>query len=414
MEIDRYVVGLGILKIIHTADMHLGLTFIDAVMGHRASEERRLDLLSNFDAMVDRAIREKYDFFLMCGDIFHSTNPAGRTFVDFSTRIGRLSDAGVQVIAVPGNHDAPKAAPSLSITRGLAEARAPRFYLQSEIPEKPLILQARDGMKIGFIPIPYLAPQSAVRLEEIDSNQELKDRYNLFLKELISRLLEDQRLKEADHLIVMAHGTVSGASYGSERSFVSFEIPMWAETLLQGKVEYVAMGHIHMPQTILGGPIYYPGSIERMSFGEEGQEKAYIVVEEEKGELKPKYVPLPCRPMMTIKASSLPPSDPTAGLKEVIVATNIPRGALLRMLVKIPRRAVLRIGDLVDDLQKKGVLYPVVQTDWEMEPEIAFRRDARSVQKLIEEQLEQLGLDERVRRKALRYAENIIGEAGEH
>ena len=402
------------MKILHTADMHLGLTFIDAVMGHRASEERRLDLLSNFDLMVDRAIREEYDFFLMCGDIFHSTNPGGRTFVDFSTRIGRLSDAGVQVIAIPGNHDAPKAAPSLSMTRGLAEARAPRFYLQSEMPEKPLVLQARDGRKVGFIPIPYLAPQSAVHLEEIESNKELKERYNLFLRELISKLLEDQRLKEVEHLVVMAHGTVSGSTYGSERSFVSFEIPMWAETLLQGDVDYVAMGHIHMPQTILGGPIYYPGSIERMSFGEEGHEKAYIALEEEKGELKPSYQPLPCRPMMTIKVTNLPAADPTAGLKEIIETTDIPRGTLLRMLVKIPRRAVLRIGDLENDLQKKGILYHVIQTDWEMEPEIAFRRDARSVQKLIKEQLEHLDIDERVRSKALKYAEKIISEAGEH
>ncbi|MCL4435610.1 MAG: exonuclease SbcCD subunit D [Thaumarchaeota archaeon] len=404
---------MGTLKILHTADMHLGLTFIDAVMGHRASEERRLDLLSNFDLMVDRAIREKYDFFLMCGDIFHSTNPGGRTFVDFSTRIGRLSDAGVQVIAIPGNHDVPKAAPSLSMTRGLAEARAPRFYLQSDLPEKPLILQARDNRKVGFIPIPYLAPQSAVHLEEIESNQDLKERYNLFLRNLISRLLEDQRLKEVEHLIVMAHGTVSGATYGSERSFVSFEIPIWAETLLQGKVDYIAMGHIHMPQAILGGPVYYPGSIERMSFGEEGQEKAYLVLEEEKGELKPSYQPLPSRPMMSIKAANLPTTDPTAGLKKIIETANIPRGALLRMLVKIPRRVVLNIGDLESELQKKGILYHVIQTDWEMEPEIAFRRDARSIQNLIKEQLEQLDIDERVRTKALRYAEKIIGESEE-
>jgi exonuclease SbcD len=402
------------LKILHTADMHLGLTFIDAVMGHRASEERRLDILSNFDLMVDHAVREKYDFFLMCGDIFHSTNPAGRTFVDFSTRIGRLSDAGVQVIAIPGNHDVPKAAPALSMTRGLTEARAPRFYLQSEIPEKSLILKSRDGRKIGFIPIPYLAPQSAVHLEEVESNQELKERYNLFLKDLISRLLEDQRLKEVEHLIVMAHGTVSGSTYGSERSFVSFEIPIWAETLLQDNVDYVAMGHIHMPQTILGGPIYYPGAIERMSFGEEGQEKAYITLEEKKDELKSRYIPLPCRPMMTIKAANLPAADPTVGLKKVIETMNIPRGALLRMLIKIPRRAILRIGDLENDLQKKGVFYPIIQMDWETEPEIAFRKDTRSIQKLIKEQLEHLELDERVRSKALKYAEKIIREDEEH
>ncbi|MFQ6134930.1 MAG: exonuclease SbcCD subunit D [Nitrososphaerales archaeon] len=405
------------MKILHTADLHLGLTFIDAVLGYRASEERRLDLLANFDRMVDKAIREEYDFFLISGDIFQTTNPSGRTFVDFSTRIGMLSDAGVQIVVIPGNHDIPKSTPSVNMTRGLAEARAPKFHLQSETPDKPLILESRDGRKVGFLQIPYLSPQSVVHLEDVTSEGELAERYNAFIKERIDLLLEDRNLEDAAYRIILAHGTVAGASYGSERSFISFEIPIWTQTLLRSGINYVAMGHIHLPQTILGGGcIYYPGSIERMTFGEEGQEKKFITLEEEKGELKPSYHTLPCRPMLTIKAPDLAAStDPTPRLKELIDASDIPKGAMLRLLAKIPRRTVLKTGDLEESLQKKRVLYHIIHTEWAAEPEVTIRpRDIRSVKKLIEEQLQTLNLDERVRRRALRYAEQITGEVEEH
>ncbi|MEE9585401.1 MAG: DNA repair exonuclease [Nitrososphaerales archaeon] len=404
------------MKILHTADLHLGLTFIDAVLGYRASEERRLDLLANFDRMVDKAVNEKYDFFLISGDIFQTTNPSGRTFVDFSTRIGMLSDAGVQIIVIPGNHDVPKSTPSVNMTRGLAEARAPRFYLQSEIPDKPLILESRDGRKVGFLQMPFLSPQSVVHLEDVKNEGELTRQYNSFMEHRIDLLLEDSALKDTVYRIILAHGTVAGASYGSERSFISFEIPIWTETLLRSSINYVAMGHIHLPQTMLGrGHIYYPGSIERMTFGEEGQEKKFITLEEEKDELKPFYHILPCRPMLTIKAPDLTEStDPTSRLKELIDSTDIPKGAMLRLLARIARRTVLKTADLEETLEKKEVLYHIIHTEWEVESEVTIRpKDIRSIKKLVEEQLQALDLDEKVRQRALRYAEQIIGEVEE-
>ncbi len=401
------------MKMLHTADLHLGLTFIDAVMGHRASEERRLDLLTNFDRMVECAIQEEYDFFLLSGDIFQTTSPSGRTFVDFSSRIGRLSDAGVQIVVIPGNHDVPKSTPAVNVARGLAEARAPRFHLQSDIPGKPLILESRDGRRVGFIQIPYLSPQSVVHLEDAGSEVEFAERYNSFIRQRIDALLEDKGLANTDYTVLLAHGTVAGASYGAERSFVSFEIPMRIDTVSRSSVSYAAMGHIHLPQTLQDGRICYPGSIERMTFGEESQEKKFIVLEEEKGELKPTYLTLPCRPMLTIKAPDTETAiDPTSTLKNRIESSKIPEGAILRLIAKIPRRSLLKTGEIEEVLLEKRVLYHVIQAEWEAEPEISVRsKDMRSVKNLIEEYLLNMDLPERVRIKALKYAERIIGEA---
>ena len=90
------------LRIIHTADAHLGAKFLS--LGPRGAEQRE-HLVSAFDAALDLAVSERADLVLLAGDIFDSV-PAPGSLVDrVASRIQELTSAGIKVVLSPGTHD---------------------------------------------------------------------------------------------------------------------------------------------------------------------------------------------------------------------------------------------------------------------------------------------------------------------
>jgi exonuclease SbcD len=90
------------LKILHTADVHLGAKFLS--LG-RKGQEQRSRLLQAFDDTVNLAIREKVDIFLIAGDLFDSNEVAGTLLAQVVHRFQDLSAVGIPVLVSPGTHD---------------------------------------------------------------------------------------------------------------------------------------------------------------------------------------------------------------------------------------------------------------------------------------------------------------------
>ncbi|HKI55285.1 MAG TPA: hypothetical protein VJ987_14260, partial [Anaerolineales bacterium] len=101
----------------------------------------------------------------------------------------------------------------------------------------------------------------------------------------ISELIENW-MDEADQdlpLILTAHASVEGAMFGAERMVMLGSDLVLPTALVKDKrLDYVAMGHIHKPQDVNEGgypPVIYPGSIERVDFGEAKDDKFYIIAD---------------------------------------------------------------------------------------------------------------------------------------
>jgi DNA repair exonuclease SbcCD nuclease subunit len=106
------------VRILHTADVHLGATF--RVLGDRGREQRR-QLATTFARVTTLAIEESVDAVLIAGDLFDSV-AAARAHLGFAAQeLRRLGDAGIPVCAVAGNHD-PLGDGSTGIWRDLATA----------------------------------------------------------------------------------------------------------------------------------------------------------------------------------------------------------------------------------------------------------------------------------------------------
>jgi exonuclease SbcD len=109
------------------------------------------------------------------------------------------------------------------------------------------------------------------------------------LESLLTKQVENY-LSEADPnlpVVLLAHASVQGAIYGGERSVMLGSDVVLAGSLVKDKrFDYVALGHIHKSQDVNKGerpPVIYPGSIERVDFGEAQDDKFFVIVELEKG-----------------------------------------------------------------------------------------------------------------------------------
>ena len=90
------------LRIVHTADVHLGARHAD--MGDQAAAQRERQFAA-FKATVDLAIEERVDLFLIAGDLFDSNTQPRRSADRVAAELARLAAAKVRTVIIPGTHD---------------------------------------------------------------------------------------------------------------------------------------------------------------------------------------------------------------------------------------------------------------------------------------------------------------------
>src|ERR1700675_2893158 len=90
------------LRIIHTADVHLGARHDD--LGEAAAAQRERQFAA-FKATVDLAIAEKVDLFLVAGDLFDSNVQPRRSVDRVAAELKRLASASIRTVIIPGTHD---------------------------------------------------------------------------------------------------------------------------------------------------------------------------------------------------------------------------------------------------------------------------------------------------------------------
>lgn len=90
------------LRILHTADVHLGARHAD--LGEQATAQRERQF-GAFKATVDLAIEGKVDVFLVAGDLFDSNTQPRRSVERVAAELKRLAEAKIRTVIVPGTHD---------------------------------------------------------------------------------------------------------------------------------------------------------------------------------------------------------------------------------------------------------------------------------------------------------------------
>ncbi|MCB9235490.1 MAG: exonuclease subunit SbcD [Bacteroidia bacterium] len=283
------------MKILHTADWHLG----KRLERHDRGPEQALIL----EEICKIAEAENVDAVLVAGDLFDTFNPPTEATERFYKALKRLAKDGKRaVVAIAGNHDSPdriEAPDPIArecgiIFAGYPNSQVPRFQLDSGLE----VLRSDPGfieLKLPTSPDPLrliLVPYAnEIRLKKDlgveDSEGTLRNILQNHWKQLADRYLDDQGVNMmVAHLFMAREGSPLPDEPEDERSINIGGAQTVFTSNLPPQLQYVALGHLHRFQTIdqRGCPVVYSGSPLEYSFAEAYQEKHVVIVEANPGQ----------------------------------------------------------------------------------------------------------------------------------
>ena len=256
------------MKIIHTADWHIG---------QRLHERSRLDEHEQFlDWFLETIQERKVDLLLVSGDIFDTSLPSAEAtnlYYRFLYRLFNETDAYTVITA--GNHDSPR------------HLEAPREFLKmGRIHVVGLASEARecvfsfppDDPRVTVAAVPYLSETDLRHLSyetETDRNERYREWLKTFYADCVACMPAELPKILMGHLFVQG-----GRETDSERNIqIGGASAIHASDFPDG-VNYVALGHLHRPQTLKGAdyPIRYSGSPIPLRFNETDYRKAVYLL----------------------------------------------------------------------------------------------------------------------------------------
>jgi exonuclease SbcD len=251
------------VRLLHTSDWHIGRTFHGA------------DLLAEQEAVLghlaDLVVGERVDVVLVSGDVYDRAVPSAEAVRVATSALSRLRRAGAHLVITPGNHD------SAARLGAFAEfAAAGGLHLKATIAglHEPVLLDDEHG-PVALYGIPYLEPESARHTLRVPDAKG----HTGVLTEAMRRVRADLADRPAGtRSVVLAHAFVTGgAGSDSERTIAVGGVEQVPGSVFDG-VDYVALGHLHGPQT-LAEHLRYSGSPLAYSFSETAQRKSVWLVD---------------------------------------------------------------------------------------------------------------------------------------
>ncbi|MCK4488627.1 MAG: exonuclease SbcCD subunit D [Anaerolineales bacterium] len=334
-------------KILHFADAHIDI----ANYGRRDPQTglplRILDFLASLDEIINCAIKEEVDCVLFAGDAYKDRNPAPTFQREWGSRIMRLSQAGIPTILLVGNHDI---SPSIGRAHALTEfdtLKVPHVL----IVDKPCFLSSEElsrlcpegkSLDLQLIALPWLSRTGMMSALDLQTRD-----LDLVYQEMIKKLNNDidSWLEKADPelpILLAAHASVEGAVFGGERSVSLGNDLVLPLALVQNpRLDYTALGHLHKKQDLNKGkhpPVVYPGSIERIDFGEAGDEKYFVIAEVKQGKTKLDWHKLEnIRPFVDQYLKLTSKEKITDQIKKALPSSDLLKDAIIRLVLEYPR-----------------------------------------------------------------------------
>ena len=328
------------IKLLHFADAHIDMANYGRHDPESGLPLRVMDFLKSLDEIVSTAIEEKVDLVIFAGDAYKDRSPAPTFQREWDQRIMQLSDAGIPTLLLTGNHD---------ISPSTGRAHALQEFDSLSVPHvrvlsKPTFLKPEDleGLQVQILALPWVSRSGMMAnldLSTIDL-KEIYDQLGERLSELVSNWLD-----EADPnlpVILAAHASVEGAQYGNERMvMLGRDLVLPPALVKDERLDYVALGHIHKPQNLNENahpPVIYPGSIERVDFGEAKDEKFFIIAEIEKGHTKVHWRKLAkIRPFIDLSIELQSDQEINHKLQEKLTSKGALDGAIVRLVIEYQR-----------------------------------------------------------------------------
>ena len=269
------------MKFIHLSDLHLG----KRVNEYSMIEDQEY-ILKEIISIVDR---EKTDAVIIAGDVYDKPVPPSEAVMLFDSFLNQLANRKIHTFIISGNHDSAERmsfGSRLILESGIHISRAYEGKIE------PIILEDEYG-KINIYMLPFIKPANIRRFTD-----EIVESYT----DAVRAAITDMSIDSDERNLLITHQFVTGSSRtDSEEIAVGGTDNVDASVFLG--FDYVALGHIHRPQSCTAEHIRYCGTPLKYSFSEAKDKKSVTVVEiKEKGSVDIKAVELvPMRDMIELR-----------------------------------------------------------------------------------------------------------------
>ena len=297
------------MKILHTADWHLG--------DRLGRIDRTDDLRRAVERVAAHCKAESVDVLLVAGDLFSELarpDSLRETIRHWQNVFGEFLETGGTILTLTGNHDNENFCQTLvhamtlaAPTVGRAGELVPpgRLYLAAD----PTFVKLQDRMggyevQFALMPYPtlghYLRGEAGLKYGSPDEkNKMLVSAWADALRDIRNHPRYDQKAPSVLSAHVHVHGSAIGPSL--------FRLTEQEDVVIEGaelpqQFDYVALGHIHKPQSLGAPNVRYSGSIERMDLGEQADQKGCVLIEVGPDGLvgDPVVLPMPSTPVYEV------------------------------------------------------------------------------------------------------------------
>ena len=250
------------MHFIHVADTHLGYSAYYK-MAPNGLNQREMDTYNAFRQFVDYAISSNPDFIIHAGDLFDNVRPTNRAIKFAVEELLRISDAGIPIVIIAGNHETPK----------MRETGSPLSFFEH----------------LKNVYVVYKGKYESIEIE----NAIIHAIPHNFSKDDLIKNIKDAKIKDGYINILTMHVGIFGIKEFSRGDFNEQIIP---SGYLSPDFDYIALGHYHKAIQVTSNA-YYSGSTEYFSFKEAGDKKGFYDVELKEKAI-PNFIPLKTREMI--------------------------------------------------------------------------------------------------------------------
>lgn len=334
-------------KILHFADAHIDMANYGRHDPETGLPVRIMDFLNSLDEIVHAAVAESVDLVIFAGDAYKDRNPAPTFQREWGKRIMQLSRAGIPTLLLVGNHDLSPAVGRAHALSEFSTLSVPHIrtldeptFLSSEVLSH--LCPGEKELNLQILAIPWISRSGMIAYLDLQTRDQ-----KVIYEELEKRLsnIIHQWLNKADPdlpTVLTAHASIQGAKYGNERTvMLGKDLILPRNLVCDSRLDYVALGHIHKPQNLNEGehpPVIYPGSIERIDFGEAEDDKYYLIAEINKGQTEVSWRKLDhLRPYFDRSLTLTSKENITELMLESLPSPQELEGAIARLVVEYPR-----------------------------------------------------------------------------
>jgi exonuclease SbcD len=250
------------MRFVHTSDWHLGRT-----LGGSSLVDDQAHVL---EQVIEVTAEAGVDALIVAGDIYDRVIPPPEAVRLLDDTLARVAlDLGVRVVLIAGNHDSPD-----RLGFGSRLLTTSGVHVAGRVAARPLTLPFGDEHgAVDVVALPYAEP---AMVREALNDTDLRDHDRAFkaLVETVTRARPEKR-----RTVLVAHVFAGGATTSESERPLSVGGSGAVDPRALDTFDYVALGHLHRPQSVLRDSVRYSGSPLKYSLSEAAHSKSVSVVE---------------------------------------------------------------------------------------------------------------------------------------